>query len=68
MLQVTVAVVDSGVDSTHPDLAYAGGQTWVVEPSDKRPGDMVDAGVDFYGHGKTHRLTAGCACMAVHVW
>jgi hypothetical protein len=46
-----VAVCDSGVDATHPDLAYAGGQTWVLEPSDKRPGDMVDAGVDFYGHG-----------------
>jgi subtilisin family serine protease len=55
VLQVTVALCDSGVDSTHPDLAYAGGQTWVVEPSNKRPGDMVDAGVDFYGHGMLNK-------------
>jgi subtilisin family serine protease len=52
--QVTVAVVDSGVDANHPDLVYAGGKSWVRQPSRRIPGDMTDAGVDFYGHGARH--------------
>jgi hypothetical protein len=51
-LQVTVAVVDSGIDANHPDLVYAGGKSWVRRPSIAMPGDMTDPGVDFYGHGE----------------
>ncbi|KAF6252180.1 peptidase S8/S53 domain-containing protein [Scenedesmus sp. NREL 46B-D3] len=51
--QVTVALVDSGVDANHPDLVYAGGKSWLRRPSRRMPGDSTDPGVDFFGHG-TH--------------
>jgi subtilisin family serine protease len=50
--QVVVGVVDSGIDSGHPDLNYAGGQTFTAA-SDSQPGDSAEPGVDHYGHG-TH--------------
>jgi subtilisin family serine protease len=49
---VTVGVVDSGIDGTHPDLNLVGGLSWVA-PSAKVAGDVADANVDRYGHG-TH--------------
>lgn len=52
VMQVAVAVVDSGIDANHPDLVYAGGKSWVRQPSRSMPGDMTDPGVDFYGHGE----------------
>lgn len=50
--QVVVGVVDSGVDGTHPDINYAGGQSWVAA-STTVSGDAGDADFDLYGHG-TH--------------
>jgi subtilisin family serine protease len=41
--QVVVGVLDSGIDSSHPDLRYAGGQTF--------RGDGSDPGLDLSGHG-----------------
>ncbi|WIA09993.1 hypothetical protein OEZ85_010205 [Tetradesmus obliquus] len=49
---VVVAVVDSGVDATHPDLNYVGGKGFVI-PSTAVPGDSADPASDLYGHG-TH--------------
>ncbi|KAF8056376.1 thermostable alkaline protease [Scenedesmus sp. PABB004] len=50
--QVLVGIVDSGIDSRHPDLNYAGGQSF-VQASATHPNDTSDPGVDHYGHG-TH--------------
>ena len=49
--QLLVAVMDSGIDSTHPDLNYAGGISWVTTGAAK-PNDVA-ANVDNLGHG-TH--------------
>jgi subtilisin family serine protease len=49
---VTIGVVDSGIDGTHPDLNLVGGLSWVT-PSTKVAGDVADPDVDRYGHG-TH--------------
>lgn len=46
--QVTVAVVDSGIDRTHPDLNVVGGKSWVTPASALFPND-TDWGVDYYG-------------------
>jgi hypothetical protein len=45
---VQVAVVDSGVDSTHPDLNYVGGKAFVI-PSTAVPNDSADPSTDLYG-------------------
>jgi subtilisin family serine protease len=45
--QVTVAVVDSGIDRTHPDLNVVGGKSWVAA-STQFPNDD-DWGVDYLG-------------------
>jgi subtilisin len=50
--QVVVGIVDSGIDSTHADLNYEGGASWVTD-SLNLPDESGDAGVDVYGHG-TH--------------
>lgn len=44
--------MDSGVDSTHPDIRYVGGKSFAT-PSPDVPNDVRDPGVDLYGHG-TH--------------
>ncbi|WIA36981.1 hypothetical protein OEZ86_008218 [Tetradesmus obliquus] len=49
---LVVAVVDSGVDSSHPDINYVGGKAFVA-PSAAVPGDSADPATDLYGHG-TH--------------
>jgi len=49
--QVTVAVMDSGVDGTHPDINYVGGLSW-ISASAARPRDSA-ADYDGFGHG-TH--------------
>jgi hypothetical protein len=43
-----VAVVDSGVDASHPDINYVGGKAFVT-PSKEVPGDVADPNVDMYG-------------------
>jgi hypothetical protein len=43
-----VAVVDSGVDGSHPDINYVGGKAFVV-PSAAVAGDVADPNVDLYG-------------------
>jgi hypothetical protein len=52
--QLLVAVMDSGVDASLPDLNYAGGMSWVPSssPAAGEPDDG-DADVDNFGHG-TH--------------
>jgi subtilisin family serine protease len=45
--QVTVAVIDSGIDRTHPDLNVIGGKSW-VPASAAFPKDD-DWGVDYFG-------------------
>lgn len=61
-VQVTVGVMDSGVDSSHPDIYYVGGQTWLTDASDLE-GDSVAANVDAYGHGEQ-----GTTANHVTVW
>lgn len=56
-LAVTVGVMDSGIDSTHPDINYVGGTSW-VNPAASVPGDSSDPGVDMYGE-----RAAKYACM-----
>jgi subtilisin family serine protease len=48
---VAVAVLDSGIDSGHPDLNYVGGLSWVRATADRPDDDR--ANVDALGHG-TH--------------
>ncbi|KAF8055730.1 aprE [Scenedesmus sp. PABB004] len=50
--RLSVAVVDSGVDGTHPDLSLVGGASW-VEAAPGVPGDAAAHDTDAYGHG-TH--------------
>jgi subtilisin family serine protease len=33
--QVVVGVIDSGIDATHPDINYVGGQSWAA--NDAKP-------------------------------
>ncbi|WIA39155.1 hypothetical protein OEZ86_005283 [Tetradesmus obliquus] len=47
--QVTVAVVDSGIDRTHPDLNVVGGKSWVTASA--LFSNDTDWGVDYYAHG-----------------
>lgn len=51
-----VAVVDSGVDATHPDLNYVGGKGFVI-PSTAVPGDSADPASDLYGEIGLHSST-----------
>uniref|UniRef100_A0A383VNZ6 Peptidase S8/S53 domain-containing protein n=1 Tax=Tetradesmus obliquus TaxID=3088 RepID=A0A383VNZ6_TETOB len=44
--RLIVAVADSGVDETHPDLSYVGGTSWLDAGEDQ-------PGIDGFGHG-TH--------------
>jgi subtilisin family serine protease len=51
--QVVVGVVDSGIDATHPDINYAGGQSWAAN----------DANADRDGYGEGFRLL--CVLLAL---
>jgi hypothetical protein len=53
-----VAVVDSGVDATHPDINYVGGKPFVI-PSTTVPGDSPDPSMDLYGEQRS----IGCNIM-----
>lgn len=57
--QAVVAVADSGLDASHPDLNVVGGRSWVSAVISV-PGDKPDATYDAYGHG-THvgKCTSG---------
>jgi hypothetical protein len=65
LLPVQVAVVDSGVDATHPDLNYVGGKSFVI-PSAAVPGDSADPSQDLYGESLQLRHAHRCSA-AVHV-
>jgi subtilisin family serine protease len=48
---VTVAIIDSGLEVTHPALAGRVVESVAVEMRDGDPHVVPDAGVDMYGHG-----------------
>jgi subtilisin family serine protease len=54
---VVIGIVDTGVDSTHPDINYVGGMNWAT-PSTTKPNDD-QPGVDNHGHGKHTTQVAG---------
>lgn len=60
--QFGVAVADSGIDCSHPDLNCGDGKSW-VQDSDNFPGDSA-ADKDFYGHG-TH-VAGKCWAQQLH--
>lgn len=51
--QVTVGVIDSGIDGTHPDINVVGGKSWVLKDVADAAANEADALIDGYGHG-TH--------------
>ncbi|KAF8064600.1 apr [Scenedesmus sp. PABB004] len=55
--RVCVAVVDCGVDASHPDLNYVAGLSWLAPTPDYPAAD--DAGVDAGGHGTAVAGVAG---------
>jgi subtilisin family serine protease len=58
LMPVQVAVVDSGVDATHPDLNYVGGKAFVI-PSGAVPGDSADPAQDLYGEQQQQQQGQG---------
>jgi subtilisin family serine protease len=51
--QVLVGVIDSGVDATHPDINYVGGQSWAAS----------DANADRDGFGGYHAFLSHPLCL-----
>jgi hypothetical protein len=54
-VRAQVAVVDSGVDGSHPDINYVGGKAFVV-PSTAVAKDVADPNVDMYGEWSAQAL------------
>jgi hypothetical protein len=54
---VVIGIVDSGIDSTHPDINYVGGMNWAT-PSTTKPNDD-QPGVDNLGHGEQGKGYSG---------